>query len=325
MLSSGSQGPENQSRIDRERSCQRRRVDFIGEEDIGVVELVRAHPKTSLSIAAVLTLAVGGIEHKISNWSRARQVEFTALTNELKDEPPAGLIAYSLGDEVRIMHAEELWKEQREIARFQVSTNPKHLLWISDSEVIFARPHEQVCNSDVELVDPDHATSIASDIVQILDFSNGELRTVIDPYVNPSSTFSAIFGDAKKKDLELANEKAKSSDDFFSKKKDRHGIRIRIGEANKKGTFHVEDIGKDPNTQELYVKVGDDWYRVQPNSNEIDKPVRIPVGLTINQEQSPEGRFHFEDPLLESLQVRKSGGNVGVPIEKGADSPAWRK
>ena len=89
-------------------------------------------------------------------------------------------------------------------------------------------------------------------------------------------------------------------------------------------TFDVQDLGLDTETGQLLANVNGDWYELQPEHQGISSVVKVPSSLLKSQEASPEGRFHFTAPMLESLQIRKPGGRVGVVIEGGADDPAWR-
>lgn len=245
---------------------------------------------------------LGSFAYLINDSSKTQR-EFEKF---LKNNPPTGTIAYTVGNKIRYLNANDLSGNLQTISTLQTTRNIEKLLWLNDEELIYIASENE---------------DFPSDNIFKINKITGEETNIFSPYSSESSIF---FGNIKEKEnkirrkneetlsgLKEKQQKAKEEGKSFSY--------IFVPQVVKE--FEIKNIGKDSNHQ-IYFLTNDLIYNINPISKKL---IRLTIIPNINTDQTKNNPYILiDDNSLFNSPVKLTSNKGGYYLfEKDSDNPAW--
>jgi hypothetical protein len=246
-----------------------------------------------------LGLGVAGII-RMAKEAEKRHNEFIQF---FEQNLPSGKIAYSIENKLMWLDAKDV-KDNKDIRSIQTDRDIEHLLWLDEDEIIYS------CRGSAEF--PSHHLYKAN-------INTGEISDLFNPYTKEAAE---LFGDVAEKEIELKKklEQARKERDEMMEEAKKEGKRAISVIVMNTVALTIEDIGVDEESN-VYIQVGDHWYSMDPEGNNLERPTLLPT-LETEQREGPEDNYTLVWDLL-LYRVLETEHNDGFYLETWAKNAAW--
>ncbi len=227
--------------------------------------------------------------------------EASRFKKEFQENPPEGRLAYSVKNQIHVVDVSDTADNEFSAEKFQIGKGIEDLLWINDKEIVYSAQAGRGWDLKTP---PSHG-------LYKLDVPSATITNLFNPYDSRSSSF---LGDIKV----LEEQQDKEKEDFIARAESNNNSYV----VSWTPIVKIKDLGYDKGSSKVFMHMGDEWYSINTDGSDFQKPVVIPDTVQIDQRDGPRG-YKATANFMDGLNIYGEKGIGYHRVDRKGRNPAW--